>query len=208
MKQLVILCHLKNEKLDEIIWSQLSQTFEKYKINVEFRNLHEQNFNPVMSVDDITAAQEGAVLEDIKLEQKYISESDYLIFVYPIWPTGMPALLKGYIDRVFTEGFAYSVSEDGTFEQLLKRKKVALVNLVDHKTKLYESELTNNLTSSEKHVFESFGMDIVLQFILETPAHENDLDILKVKMEELNQEIKKIMVLSRNSRLSIPNIFF
>ncbi len=208
MKQLVILCHLKNEKLDEVIWSHLSQIYDKYKINVEFRNLHELNFNTIMSDDDITAAQQGTVLEDVKIEQEYIAESDYLIFVYPIWPTGMPALIKGYIDRIFTEGFAYSISDDGNFKKLLKKKKVVLVNLVDQQTKLYESDLINNLTACEKHVFESFGMEIVLQFFLESPTHEGELEGLKVKLEDLKQEIKKTMVLNRNSRLSIPNIFF
>ncbi len=207
MKQLVILCHLKNEELDEVIWSHLSQVYDKYKINVEFRNLHELNFNPIMGVEDITAAKQGTVLEDVKIEQDYITESDYLIFVYPIWPTGIPALLKGYIDRVFTEGFAYSVSGDGSLKQLLKKKKAVLVNLVDQHTKLYESDLINSLTTCEKHVFESFGIETVLQFFLEIPTHKGELDNLKIRLEDLKQEIKKIMVLSRNSRLSIPNIF-
>jgi NAD(P)H dehydrogenase (quinone) len=207
MKQLVILCQLKNEKLNEVVWSNLVQFYEKYKLDVMVRNLNELEFNPIMSIEDITAAQQGTVLDDVKTEQEYITDSDYLVFVYPIFPTGMPALLKGYIDRVFSEGFAYSFSNNGEIIKLLKRKKVVLVNLVDHQSELYKNDLINNLTTCEKYVFESFGMEIFDQFFLEIPTDEIDSDILKVKLKDLRQEIKKTMVLSRNSRLSIPTAF-
>jgi NAD(P)H dehydrogenase (quinone) len=41
-------------------------------------------------------------------EQEFIAWADMLTFVYPVWWTGMPAMLKGYIDRVFCQGFAYA----------------------------------------------------------------------------------------------------
>lgn len=207
MKQLVILCQLKNEKLNEVVWSNLVQFYEKYKLDVTVRNLNELGFNPIMSVGDIAAAQQGTMLDDVKKEQEYIVDSDYLIFVYPIFPTGMPALLKGYIDRVFSENFAYSFSEEGEIIKLLKGKKVILINLVDHQSQLYKNDLINNLTACEKYVFESFGMEIFDQFFLEIPIDKIDSGILKVKLEDLRQEIKKTMILSRNSRLSIPTAF-
>jgi NAD(P)H dehydrogenase (quinone) len=208
MKQLVILCQLKNEKLKEEVWSNLIQFYEKYKLDITVRNLNELGFNPVMSDEDITAAQQGTVLDDVKTEQNYIADSDCLVFVYSIFPSGMPALLKGYIDRVFSEGFAYSFSENGEIIKLLKKKKVVLINLVDHQSKLYKNDLINNLTSCEKYVFESFGMEIFNQFFLEIPNDKIESNFLETKLEDLRQEIKRTMILSRNSRLSIPTAFW
>lgn len=39
--------------------------------------------------------------------REIITNSDLLVFIYPIWWSGMPAILKGFIDRVFMRGFAY-----------------------------------------------------------------------------------------------------
>ena len=38
-----------------------------------------------------------------------------LIFVYPIWWSSMPSLMKGWINRVFTPGIAYSANDQGSF---------------------------------------------------------------------------------------------
>ena len=48
-----------------------------------------------------------AVSDTNKSIQKKISNADRLIFIYPVWWNTMPAILKGFFDRVFTAGFAY-----------------------------------------------------------------------------------------------------
>jgi len=47
------------------------------------------------------------------------------VFAAPIWWSAFPAILKGYIDRVFTNGFAYLANKDGIFP-LLTDKKVLI----------------------------------------------------------------------------------
>jgi NAD(P)H dehydrogenase (quinone) len=48
--------------------------------------------------------------EIIAMQQK-ITAADHLAFVYPVWWGSAPALLKGFIDRVFTSGFAFQYEE-------------------------------------------------------------------------------------------------
>jgi len=45
---------------------------------------------------------------DVAAEQKKIGEADALVFVYPVWWSDCPAKLKGWFDRVWTLGYAYS----------------------------------------------------------------------------------------------------
>ncbi|MEV6331195.1 NAD(P)H-dependent oxidoreductase [Streptomyces sp. NPDC051909] len=45
--------------------------------------------------------------EDIRAEQRKLQKADLVILHYPLWWFTMPAILKGWIDRVFTYGFAY-----------------------------------------------------------------------------------------------------
>ncbi len=64
-----------------------------------------------------------SVANGIRTEQEFISEADVITFIYSIYRTGLSAILKGYIDRVFAYGFAY-MSEEERIIKPLKGKKV------------------------------------------------------------------------------------
>ncbi|PIO30333.1 hypothetical protein AB205_0181400, partial [Aquarana catesbeiana] len=88
-------------------------------------DLYALKFNPVSSRDDITgtpkdpkhfkygaetaaAFKEGRLAKDIIEEQKKIEKADLIIFQFPLYWFGMPAIMKGWFERVFLLGFAYS----------------------------------------------------------------------------------------------------
>ncbi|SCV02107.1 LAMI_0G15962g1_1 [Lachancea mirantina] len=60
------------------------------------------------SARDFTA---GNLTEDVKAEQEKLLWADTVIFQFPLWWFSMPAILKGWIDRVYACGFAYGVGE-------------------------------------------------------------------------------------------------
>jgi NAD(P)H dehydrogenase (quinone) len=53
----------------------------------------------------------GTLSEDIRAEQEKIAWADTLIVQFPLWWYGMPAILKGWFDRVFVKGFAFGVTD-------------------------------------------------------------------------------------------------
>ena len=53
----------------------------------------------------------GALTEDVKAEQEKLLWADTLILQFPLWWYAMPAILKGWVDRVYAFGFAYGVGE-------------------------------------------------------------------------------------------------
>ncbi|TDH27532.1 NAD(P)H dehydrogenase [Segetibacter sp. 3557_3] len=64
--------------------------------------------------------------------QKLIAWADHVVFVYPTWWGTMPAILKGFIDRVFTAGFAFEEIEGGTgYAPLLRGKTAQLMTTMD-----------------------------------------------------------------------------
>ncbi len=63
---------------------------------------------PVASGD---AFANGALTEDVVAEQDKLLWADALILAFPLWWFSMPAILKGWIDRVYSYGFAYGVGE-------------------------------------------------------------------------------------------------
>jgi NAD(P)H dehydrogenase (quinone) len=93
---------------------------EQYTVSTS--DLHAQGFNPVLSDNDIgdfagtsgnlaelvgEAHARGQLTPEVTAEQAKLAEAELLILQFPLWWYGMPAMLKGWIDRVFTSGFAF-----------------------------------------------------------------------------------------------------
>jgi putative NADPH-quinone reductase/1,4-dihydroxy-2-naphthoate octaprenyltransferase len=70
--------------------------------------------------------------DDMRRAQRLIQWADHLVFVYPTWWGTVPALLKGFLDRVLTAGFAFNEIKGGTgYEPLLKGRSARLITTRD-----------------------------------------------------------------------------
>ena len=76
--------------------------------------------------EDIFSASQGKFREDVKKEQEYIKNADNIILIFPIYSSSMPALMKGYIDRVFSQNFAYSYNNDESINKLMTGKTIPI----------------------------------------------------------------------------------
>jgi NAD(P)H dehydrogenase (quinone) len=87
--------------------------------------LGELKFDPCAT----TGAPPGPALEpDLVKAQECIRWADHLVFVYPIWWGTIPALLKGFIERVFVPGFAVNFRKDSPlWDKLLTGRSARLV---------------------------------------------------------------------------------
>lgn len=72
-------------------------------------DLPDRRFDP--SADSLQAFAAGTQSADIAQEQDKLRWADVLILQFPLWWFSMPAILKGWIDRVYACGFAYGVGE-------------------------------------------------------------------------------------------------
>lgn len=62
--------------------------------------------------DDAAAALErGRLAPEVREQQELLLAADALVLMFPLWWSGMPARLKGWVDRVFTQGFAYALAD-------------------------------------------------------------------------------------------------
>jgi len=57
------------------------------------------------------AFRDGTLSPDIAEEQAKLRRADLVVFQFPLWWFGLPAILKGWVDRVFVAGFAYGVRD-------------------------------------------------------------------------------------------------
>ena len=63
------------------------------------------------SLDSQHAFKNGLQSDDIALEQSKLLCADTVIFQFPLWWFSMPAIMKGWVERVYAYGFAYGVGE-------------------------------------------------------------------------------------------------
>lgn len=129
------------------------------------RDLYAMKFSPVLSSDDIAAIHSGRMPADIAAEQDLIRKADLTTFIYPVWWQNMPAILKGYIDRVMAFGFAYSFDAGGV-KPLLVGKKAIIINTYGAARSDYEG---SGLTSAMKltvdgGTFGFCGVDVIEHF--------------------------------------------
>jgi NAD(P)H dehydrogenase (quinone) len=127
MKNLIIYAHPNPASLNHFFKETVLQSLKNSEQEVVVRDLNAIHFNPVLSLEDMQGQRMGKVADDVKTEQDFITWADQIIFIYPIWWTGMPAIIKGYIDRVFSYGFAYRYDQ-GIQKGLLTGKSTIIIN--------------------------------------------------------------------------------
>ncbi len=130
MKTLIIYAHPSKESLGAALADAYknsiqasSQVKSLYLADMQF------DLNLGANYDNRT---EQALEPDIVKAQKLIAWADHLVFAYPIWWGLMPALVKGFFDRVFLPNFAFKYEKAKTFPaQLLKGKTARLLVTAD-----------------------------------------------------------------------------
>ena len=112
MNILVINGHPDKESYCQAIFQTIVENIDSKRHELEMINLNEEEFDPVLRYGYRQRMEDDPF---ILRSQELIQWADHLIFVYPIWWSSMPSLLKGWIDRVFTPGIAYSANNRGSF---------------------------------------------------------------------------------------------
>lgn len=161
MKHLIIYAHPNESSLNHSFMQTVIESLQVQNNEIEVRDLYQLHFDPALSLDDMRGQRVGKVSEDVKREQDFISWADHIIFIYPIWWNGMPAILKGYIDRVMSYGFAYCYDQ-GVQKGLLKGKQVSIINTHGKSHTEYESMGMYKafLLTSDNGIFKYCGLTI------------------------------------------------
>ncbi|OPX84135.1 MAG: Glutathione-regulated potassium-efflux system ancillary protein KefF [Pelotomaculum sp. PtaB.Bin104] len=126
MKVVLIYAHPDPRSFNAAIAAVVREELEKIGAEIKFKDLYAMHWNPVLSAKDYAGYDNGTTAEDIKAEQTDISWADVIIMICPVWWNSVPAILKGYIDRVFSIGFAYEFTASGP-RGMLNGKKALLI---------------------------------------------------------------------------------
>jgi len=108
MKVVIVFNHPYEGSFCNAILQSVTNGLKKGNHQVELIHLDKDNFNPVMTARDLKGFRDKKPSDPKVIEySNKIEDADHLVFIFPIWWELMPAMTKGFVDKIIFPGVAY-----------------------------------------------------------------------------------------------------
>jgi putative NADPH-quinone reductase len=129
MRVLVLFAHPLETSFGAAAHAWAVQTLRKRGHAIDDCDLYAEGFDPVMT------RQDRAEYYDIGLNRRRVAPyvdrllaAEGLVFSFPVWNMGFPAILKGFVDKVFLPGVSFDIQQDGAYvPRLFNIKRMGVV---------------------------------------------------------------------------------
>lgn len=122
-----------NKAILDTVTNKLNKENRPYKV----LDLHKDKFNPVFSEEELAVFNQGKALDPLIISyQETIRQSDEIVFIFPNWWGNMPAILKGFFDKVLLKDFAYNY--EGGFNPLLDINRATVITTSEHPNPIFK----------------------------------------------------------------------
>ncbi|MGD7003834.1 NAD(P)H-dependent oxidoreductase [Corynebacterium halotolerans] len=169
MHSLVIFAHPDPTSLTATSAQRIADRLRSAGNTVELADLSAEGFDPRHTRADLELLQGvGPVPADVQREQKRVERADSIVLVHPVYWWGMPGLLKGWLDRVLTFGWAFG----GESATALADRDVHLVAFGGNSPETYDAHGYREAirTNIEHGVFEFAGGPVASSRIIHSAA--------------------------------------
>ncbi|WP_051792125.1 NAD(P)H-dependent oxidoreductase [Amycolatopsis jejuensis] len=109
---LVVFCHPRDDSFGAQLLAEYTAGLAETGRTYEVADLYREKFDPVFHAGDYVQFEGGALSRRILDEQARIERADAIVIMSPLWWLGFPAMLKGWFDRVWSNGWAYEFAND------------------------------------------------------------------------------------------------
>ena len=194
MNILLILGHPDTNSFNHAIARKAFDTLIQNGHEVCFHDLHAEGFNPILPADEIPRDPELPAV--IHQHCRELSEADGVIIVHPNWWGQPPAIVKGWVDRIFRPDLAYEFLEgddgEGIPKGLLKAETAVVFNT------------SNTPTDREKSAFgdplETLWKNCIFDFCGITRFYRRMFNIVCISSEEQRRswltEVEQLVIAS------------
>lgn len=194
MNVLIVLAHPERKSFNGALFDTACETFAANGHLVQSSDLYRMRFDPrsdasnfttrrhsdylKLQVEELHATEAGGFDGDIEQEMRKIETADLVILQFPLWWFGLPAILKGWVDRVFAMGRVYGNGrsyEGGAF-----RGKRALLSLTTggpaaaYQAGGSNGDILSILRPIHRGILRFVGFDVLAPAIHYGPAHRDD----------------------------------
>ena len=120
MRVLLVYCHPRTDSFCAALREAAVEALDSTGHTVEVRDLYAEGFAPTLTAEERGRYyDEGANLRGIESHTASLQQAEALLLVYPTWWFGPPAMLKGWLDRVWVPGVAFRLGGPGVLQPLL-----------------------------------------------------------------------------------------
>lgn len=163
MKVLMVISNPNPGSFNYALLDRAIAAFRKQQDEVRILDLYQSDFKPVLMGLELAELQNQTVSDDVRKMQDQIRWADALVFIYPLWWFDRPAILKGWCDRVLTQGFAFNYTESGVEKLLTGKKAMVCITAGGSKQDFDNMQVTERdlLLPMTKGTLEFCGVDVV-----------------------------------------------
>jgi len=116
MRVFILFAHPFESSFNAAIHIRLVQTLRSKGHEVDDCDLNAEGFDPVLSRQEwVDYHNVGVNDANVRPYVDRLLAAEALILSYPVWNMGFPAILKGFLDRVFLPGVSFEIGADGSF---------------------------------------------------------------------------------------------
>jgi NAD(P)H dehydrogenase (quinone) len=125
MKHAVIFAHPNPESFTASMAATYARATRNLGKEVVARDLYEMDFDPRLAREEVPGPLAPIFRPDVVAEREMLKDVDVFALFYPLWFNSPPAMMKGYIERVFGMGFGYG---PGNVPLLTGRKLISFTS--------------------------------------------------------------------------------
>lgn len=193
MKHAVIIAHPNETSFTMSVARTYCEAVGKSGDDVLLRDLYRMNFAPCLETGEVPNVAGFAPGSDVVSERQLLTDVDVFTFVYPLWMNAQPAMMKGYIDRVFGMGFAFGPGRGGNVPLLKSRKMISFTSSGAPTDWVVSTGAWNAIQKLfDEHFAAVCGLDLIdhLHFGGVTPGIR--ADVIEVHLAHVRDAVRKI----------------
>ena len=222
MNVLIVHAHPEPKSFCSALFSLAQRTLEDLGHNVKTSDLYGMNFNPIVSAQDFSdranpdylvyaleqrhAQETGTLAPDIKAELDKLLWCDLLILNFPLFWFSVPAIMKGWFDRVLVSGVTYGGKRFYDRGGLAGKKAMATLTLGGREHMLAEDGVHGPLEDMLRPILRGTlyytGMEVLPPFVAWHVPYVNDA----ARKEYLDAYAARLGRIDRLKPLTFPSL--
>lgn len=221
MRVLIVHAHHEPQSFNGAMTREAVATLTEAGHEVVLSDLYAMNFDPVsdrrnfltvadaerlsQQAEERHASAQNGYAADLQAEMDKVDWCDVLIFQFPIWWLGLPAIMKGWVDRVFAVGRAYGGGKWFDRGWLTGKRAMCSVTLggddqAYSEIGLYDS-IENILFPIHRGIFGFVGLTVIEPFVVYAPGRIADAD----RRDYLSRYRHRLLNLASAPVIDMPN---
>ena len=198
----IVLAHPEARSFTAALSKTAAETLAAMEWAVSFSDLYREGFDPVsdrrnfstiadpdyfkQQAEENYAADQVGFKDDLRRYQQTLLNADLLLLCFPLWWGGMPAIMKGWVDRVFAAGVLYGGGRQFG-RGVMAGKRAGLIVTTGGDEQFFREgvagDLDDGLAPISRNILSFVGFEVLPTFASYAPARLSDLQ----RRNELNR---------------------